>query len=225
MVKYIIFDAGAVINITENCLVSMLRDLSKVFQGEFIITPEVEYETIEHPMKIKRFEWGAVRIKSLLEEEILKPLAEEELVSEKELNEKTNKVMQLANTAFSVNGKPIHLIERGESECLALSMLLAEKNIESVVAIDERTARMLCENPDYLKKLMSNKLETNVEMDEEKLKNFEKVKVIRSAELCYMAFKKGLINGDRKKLEAMLYALKFGGCSISEKEIQAISRM
>ena len=67
MTKYLIFDSGSVINMTENCLLSVFRDLNKVFQGEFIITDEVKYETIDHPLKIKKFGWGAIRIQSLLD--------------------------------------------------------------------------------------------------------------------------------------------------------------
>ena len=58
------------------------------------------------------------------------------------------------------------------------------------------------------------------------LKNLEKIKVIRSTELMYIAYKKGLIDvADKRVLEAILFALKYGGCSISEKEIQIIKNL
>lgn len=225
MAKYLIFDSGGIINITQNCLVSMFRDLNKVFQGEFLITPEVKYETIDRPLGIRRFEWGAIRIQSLVDEEILRMFDEEELVDSKELKLKTNEVMDSANNALFVDGKPVHLIERGEAECMALSLLLAKKGIDNAVVIDERTARMLCEDPDKLEKIMESKLRAEIKIDYEKLKQFQKIKVLRSTEMVYMAFKKGLIDSDRRKLEAILYAIKFGGCSVSEKEVQIMKKL
>ena len=222
--KYLIFDSGSIINITQNCLVSMFRDLNKVFQGEFLMTPEVMYETIEHPLRIKKFEWGAIRIQSLLDEEILKPFQDEEICSYKELKEKAREVMNLANNCFFSEGRPIHMIEAGEAECMALSLILAKKGIDSAVVIDERTARMLCENIENLHELMESKLETKLELKKENLGVFQGIKVLRSTELIYMAFKRGLIDSDRKKLEAMLYALKFGGCSVSEKEVEFMKK-
>jgi len=224
MQKYLILDSGSIINFTQNCLVSMFRDLDKVFQGEFLVTPEVMYETTEHPLKIKRFEWGAIRIQSLIDEEILRPFLDEEVCSYKELKDKTQEVLSLVNNSLFADGKPIHLIEGGEAECLALSLILTKKGVPNAVVIDERTARMVCENTDNLHELMESKLETKLEIKKENLKVFENINVLRSTELVYMAFKKGLIDSDRRKLEAILYALKFGGCSVSEKEVEFMKK-
>ena len=225
MTKYLIFDSGVLINLAQSCLLSVFRELKEKFHGEFIIPPAVKYETIDHPLKIKRFGWGAMRIQALLDDEVIKLPETINLVTGDELNKKTEEVMNNANGSFLAAGKEIHIIERGESECLALSLLLNERKIDNAVVIDERTARMLCENPEMLKELMSEKLETKVELMSEKLEQFKKINVLRSPELIYIAHKDGLIDSDIKKFEAMLYALKFGGCSISEKEIQAIKKM
>ncbi len=224
MAKYLIFDSGSIINITQNCLVSMFRDLGTAFQGEFLVTPAVIYETTEHPMKIKRFEWGAIRIQNLIDEELIRPFQDEEICSYKDLKTKTQEVLNLVNNALFSEGKAVHLIEAGEAECLALSIILAKKGIESAVVIDERTARMVCENPENLREIMESKLETKIEMKKENFKIFQDIKVLRSTEMVYMAFKKGIIDTDKKKLEAMLYALKFGGCSVSEKEIEFMKK-
>jgi hypothetical protein len=196
-----------------------------MFQGEFIITDSVRYEIIEHPMKIRRFGWGAIRIQGLLEEEIIKMAEDEEVVAEKELDAKTREVMNLANNSFFSDGKPIHLIERGEAEAMALSLILNKRGITNAVVIDERTARMMCENPEMLRALMESKLHAKLTMKAENLREFQKIKVLRSTELVYMAYEKKLIEQDPSELEAMLYALKFGGCSISEKEVQMMKRM
>ena len=166
----------------------------------------------------------ALRIQQLLEEGIIK-LADEEAVSREELNKKTQEVISIANNSFFSEGKPIHLIEKGESEVLALSLILSEKNIENASAIDERTARMLCENPESLRKLMESKLHTKLTANQKNLKIFSGIKIIRSTELMYIANKNKLLDGDKRTIEAVLYALKFGGCSITEKEVEMMKRM
>ncbi len=219
MTKYLIFDSGALINMAENCLISVLRSLQVVFQGEFILTPSVVYETIERPLRIKRFEWGAMRIQGLVDEGVVKDYQVEDLVTPEELKKRTQEIMNKGNNCLFAGNKPIHLIEEGESETMALASLLNDKGIDCMAVIDERTARMMCESPKSLKELMQNKLAIRLEMKEENFKEFQNIKVMRSAELAYMAFKKKLINNDKRYLEAILYAIKFGGCSISEKEI------
>jgi hypothetical protein len=59
------------------------------------------------------------------------------------------------------------------------------------------------------------------------MKIFSKFKFIRSSELVYVAYKKGIINlGNNKKvLEALLYATKFKGSSISFEEINELKRL
>ncbi len=223
--KYLLFDSGALINFTINGLIDVFRGLRDSFEGEFIILNEIKYETIDHPLKIKRFEWGALRVKNLLDDEVIKLAENERLADPKQLFERTRKVMEKANSCISSGGEAIHLIDKAEAECLALSGILTEKGIENAVVIDERTARMLCENPDNLKKLMEKKLETPLKIDKKIIRDFLKIKVLRSTELAYIAHKKGLLDGEKLTMEAVLYALKFGGCSISEKEVQMMKNL
>ena len=76
-----------------------------------------------------------------------------------------------------------------------------------------------------LKELMESKLETKIELNEKNTEKFNGIKVIRSTELMYLANKNRLMDGGRKALEAILYALKFGGCSISEKEVEIMKNL
>lgn len=225
MTRYLIFDTGSLINITQNGLIEQFRQLAKIFQGEFLVTPDVIYEAIDHPLKIKRFEWGALRIKQLLEEGVIKSLETEDIVSLKELEKKKENVMQTANNALYSGGKAITLIERGEAECLALSILLDNRGIENMVVIDERTARMICESPANLKLLMEQKLKIKLKANQDNMNYFKKIKVLRSTELMYISDKKGLLDGDSRTLEAVLYALKYGGCSISEREVEIMKKL
>jgi len=221
--KYILFDSSTIINMVSNGLSETLTNLKKEFKGEFIITPEVVYESIEHPKKIQRFEWGAIRIEELVIQGTLKEASK--FFDLEELKRETQKVMELSNNTIFSEGRPIHMIEEGEAETIALSIILTRKGIENVVAMDERTGRMLCENPDNLRKIFEQKLHMPIELKEENASYFEDVRVIRSTELTYLAIKKHILNiEDKDGLEAVLFALKYGGTSITEREIQIMSK-
>jgi len=222
MKKYIIFDSGPLINFAMNGLLPLLRKIKKEFSGEFIITQDVKKEIIDRPQTIKRFQLEALQLKALLDEGIFKfpELSKEQ---QKELKRLTNDLMNLANSTYSAKGKNLQLIDKGEATTLALSIIL--KKTPNVIAIDERTARMICENPENLRKLLEKKLHTKVNAKEKNYAFFEGFKIIRSTELVYLAHKKGLFDlKDPKALEAMLYAVKFKGTSVSENEIEEIKQ-
>lgn len=220
--KNLIFDAGPIINFAMNGLLPVLEKLKKEFNGEFLITKEVKYEIIEHPLMIKRYELEALQIKDLFERKIIKHAD----ITNKQVDELRNKreqIMAIANSLFNANGKDIHLLDKGECATLALSLILKENN---AIVIDERTTRMLCENPENLRKLMGKKLHTPIKAKKENYDFFKKFKIIRSTELAYIAYKKKLLDiKDNKLLEAMLYGLKLRGCSISEEEINELKRL
>jgi hypothetical protein len=66
----------------------------------------------------------------------------------------------------------------------------------------------------------------NVNMSSQNQKYFKWYKIIRSTELIYVAYKKGLIKiKDKNILDALLYALKFKGCAISNEEISQIKKL
>jgi len=220
--KAIVFDSGILINFSMNGLLELLGELKKVFKGKFLITEYVEYETIKRPLNIKKFELGALTIKKLLDDGIVE-YPESIGIKGSEIKEKIGEILDLSNHAFFTKGKDLHLIDKGEASCLVLSELLNQKGIKNVIAIDERTTRMLCEKPENLQKLLETKLHTKVIMKKENLPFFKRFKFIRSAELVYIAYKRGLVNlKNGKVLEALLYAVKYKGCSISKEEIEEI---
>lgn len=222
--KYLIFDSGALINFASNSLLSILEKLKKSFPGEFLITETVKYETIEHPINVKRFEWGALRIQQLLNNKTIR-LAEE-VVDKETLKNKTDHIIESANNSFFAKGRSLHLLDRGESECIALYQILKEQNHSCAIVIDERTARVLCEKPKNMQKLFEKKLHTKIRIDEGRIRELKDCRIIRSTELAYLAYKKGfIIKTNKKTLEAVIYALKFGGSSISEKEAITYSKM
>ncbi len=221
--KAIVFDTGTLITFSMNCLLDILRDLKKQFNGKFIITDNVKYEMITRPMNIKKYKLGALRLKALYDEKIVEgPTCFG--INQDEINKQTKDFLKLANSVFYKDKNPIHLIDQGEAQCLALSSILSEKGIKNVIAIDERTTRMLCERPENLRKLMEKKLHTKIisKSIDKKLKKF---KFIRSSELVFVAYKKGLVKKDAEILDAMLYGVKFKGCAISGDEIKIMEKI
>lgn len=221
--RILIFDASTLITLSMNGLIDILEELKKNFSGKFIITKEVKYETFERPVKIKRFELSALRVKDLIDKKILEN-PQSIGISDETIKKKADEILNFLNNTFFARGKFMHVIDRGEASCLALSLLLSEKRIENVVAMDERTGRMIGEKPGNLEKLFEKKLHTGVKMKRKPdfLKN---IKYIRSSELVYIAYKKGLIKLKNGVLDALLWAVKFKGCSISKQEIERIKKL
>jgi len=220
--KILIFDSGSLISLSINGLLEELKKLKKIFNGEFIITKEVKKEVVDNPIKIKMYELEALKIQNLIDEGCLN-MPDKIGITDKEITNLMFKLMNFANTMFIGNRNEIQLIQQGETSCLALSKILNEKKIKNVLVVDERTTRMLVEKPENLKELLEKKMHTNVKLKESNFKEFNGFKIIRSTELIYIAYKKGLINLRGKEvLDALLYALKFKGCAISSEEIEEI---
>ncbi len=219
--KHLIFDSGPLINFAMNGSLHILERLKQNFKGDFLITKEVRKEIIDKPSTIKRFKLESLQLKALYDKKIIK-LANLNKNQINELREKRNKFMSIANSTFKTKKKDLHLIDKGECAVLALSKIIKSPYI----VIDERTTRMLCENPENLRKLLQKKLHTSITANKDNYSYFKNFKIIRSTELAYLAFKKKLFNLKYPEtLEALLYGLKYNGCSISEQEVKQIARM
>ena len=225
MNQVIIFDASTLISFSMAGLLPELEELKKIFKGKFIISQAVKEEAIDRPMKIQRFQLEAIKIKALLDEKILElPIALG--LDDKIIREKTNEILDLANTTIYGADKDIHLIDLGEASALAISKMLNDKKIKNVIAIDERTTRSLAETPNELKKYLEGKLHAKMTVKQEKIDFFKQFRFIRSTELIYVAYKKGLLRlKGTENLSAVLYALKYKGCAISGREIQEIKNL
>jgi hypothetical protein len=207
MTKALIFDSGAIINLSMNGLLYILEELKKDFEGRFIITEEVKYEVIDRPIKV------------------LEP-PESLGISNSEIQRETKNLLEIANHTISSNGRWVEVVSGAEMSCLALNSILQKKGIECIIAIDERTTRILSEKPENLKKIMSDKLHMNISLAEGNLEKLSNFKFIRSSEIGYVAFKKNLLHlKDKKALEAVLYATKFKGSSISFDEINELKNL
>ncbi|MFH1889854.1 MAG: hypothetical protein ABIJ58_03185, partial [Nanoarchaeota archaeon] len=145
--KAIIFDSGALISFSMNGITDILRDLKKIFGGKFLITAQIKEEIIDRPLKIKRFQLEALKLNQLLNEKVLE-LPGSMGIEDGEISKMTQEILDFANSAFSANGKDLHIMDLGEASGLALSRILREKNIKNVMVIDERTTRVLAEKPE-----------------------------------------------------------------------------
>lgn len=223
--KAIIFDSGTLISFSMNGLLGELSELKKFFDGKFIITADVKREVIDKPLTIKKFELEALRIKEMLDEKILE-MPSSLGINEKILNDETEKIKRIANETLSTRGENVHLIDSGEASCVAMGVLLNRNKVENVIAIDERTMRLLCERPGNLKDIMEKKLHTKIIEKKDNYRFFKGLKFIRSIELIYVAYKKGVVKMKGKDvLDALLYALKFKGASITDEEISEIKKI
>ncbi len=223
--KALIFDAGTLINLSMNGLLYLLEKLKKKCNCKFLITKDVKYEVVDRPIGIYRFELGALRVQNLIDTGVIE-LPSSTGISDEKINKKVKEMMEIANHAVEVGGKWVKIVSEGEISCLALSSELEEQGIETLIAIDERTTRMLSESPENMERTMSEKMHHKVNVNEEKLKAFSKFRFIRSPEIVFAAYKRGLVELEGKKvLEALLYATKFKGASISFEEIDILKKL
>lgn len=223
--KAIIFDSGTLISFSMNGVTDILEKLKGIFHGKFIITNDVKKEIIDRPMQIKKFSLEALKLKHLLDIKVLEMPSSVGL-NDNDVAKKTNEVLNMANSTYRDKKRDIHIIDLGESSCLAVSKMLSEKGVSNVIAVDERTTRMLGESPENLGELLEKRLHVKISPNRNDYTFFKGFRFIRSAELVYVAYKRGLVNlknGD--VLDALLYAMKFKGCAISGEEINEIKKM
>jgi hypothetical protein len=206
-------------------LVPELRELKKIFNGKFIITNEVKQELIDKPINTKRFELEAMKVQNLIDDKIIE-MPESIGIKDSEIKKEADYIMNIANNLFTTKRGPVKLIHFGETSCLALSKILNQKKMENIIAVDERTTRLLSEKPENLKKLMEARLHSSINAKEENYKFFKEFKFIRSTELIYVSYKKKIVRFKKGPvLDALLYALKFKGAAISGEEIQEIKKI
>jgi hypothetical protein len=229
--KSIVFDTSTVISLVTNNLLWVTAKLKEQFNGHFVIPKSVEHELIGHPLKTRRFKLEAIVINDYVEEGIFK------LHSSAAIKETTHKLLSLANNIFIAKNNPIRILQQGEVEAIALALHLKS----DALAVDERTLRLLIENPEKNHKILERKMHTKIIVNKENLNEFQRltkgIKILRSTELVTVAYDMGLLNKyiTAKKqlhrelrkplLEGALWGLKLHGCSISESEINDILKL
>jgi predicted nucleic acid-binding protein len=222
--KYLIFDAGPIISLTMNGMLELIEKLKENFEGKFILTPQVKREVIDRPLKIKKYKLEALQVQGLIDKGILTMATE--IVSPNTLEKKTKKVLKEINTVLRATHtkEKIKIIHEGEASCIAFSHLC---KCENLIVIDERTTRMLTEAPEQLEQLMEKKLRMPLDANLKPVEYLAGEKYIRSSELAYIAYQKGLlpIKKNKEALDALLYGLKFKGTAIASSEIEEMKKL
>lgn len=223
--KALIFDSGTLINLSMNGLLYIIDALKNTTDVKFLITEQVKFETVDRPSGIPRFELGALRIKQMISQGTLQMPGSLNIPQES-IDLTTKEFMEIANHTVEARGKWIQIVSDAEMSCLALSKELTEKGIENMIAVDERTTRLLAEKPENLQKLMSERHHFPVQLERNNFQEFKKFRFIRSTELVYVAYKKGALHlKDPKALEAALYATKYKGAAVSFDEINVLKKL
>jgi len=204
-------------------MLAELTPLNELFDGRFCITQDVERELITKPLLTKRFEFEALQVLSLVEQGVLKVVKS---VNSKNLDD-------LSNNIFYCRNHPMRILHAGE-----LSSLQYAVDSNASLVIDERTTRVMVEDPLIMSKILRRKLHCGVRIDQNNLKKFslavKGVKIIRSAEVAAVAYMAGLLNKFKTKsipnssyrlIDGIIWGVKLNGCSITEREIKELIRM
>ena len=209
----IVVDSSSIISLAVNCL-SPLMDRLGV---EFVVTPKVYDEIVSKPSDSRRFALESMRIRRLI--------TAGAITVRGPTTDLQSRILSAANRVYRIRGRELKIIHQAEAEALALA---AEIKAEALM-IDERTTRLLMEDPHELRELLSHRNKADVVLDEPSLDRLcgllPDVPVIRSAELAAVAYEKGFLTRmhgveDKSVLEAALAALKFSGCAITWDEIE-----
>lgn len=220
---YVLCDSSSLISFTGSCLEGILYFLHEKNKVRFMVPQSVVGESVNRPlsMKSKKYAYSALRIKDLIDDGVVE-------VTDVDVMDETRRMMKVANSMFFARGRPVHLIDLGETEMLAAAHELQVPNL----LMDERTTRMLIEGPDMLKKHLAKELRVNIMVNKGNLQGFtdfvQGMSVIRSCDAAVVAYENGFFKGFQKMekdaAEAALYKIKFSGCSISFDEIAEYSR-
>ncbi len=227
--KSLIFDSGPVISLTLNNLLWTLSPLKKHFGGSFIIPEGVKYELIDSPLSSKKFKLEALQVLREIYSGTF------DLVKSENIRYLSHRIMNLANHTFKAYDSDIAIVHIGEMDVLAAAKILKSK----AVVIDERTTRLLIEDPILIARHLQSKLHTHISIDEDNIRLLKRelsgVKVIRSVELMSLAYEFHILdkliipqeqnvyrNLKSTLLDAVLWSLKLGGCAVSDEEIDKL---
>ncbi len=212
--KTVVCDSSSLISLSESCNLGVLAFLKGKFGADFAIPPSVEKEIVERPSRVGRFTYSAARLHHLLNSGVLRVADPLTLASDAE------GILSSANSLFSAE-VPLRIIQRGEAECMALLSPLKAR----ALLIDEKTTRLLLEDPKKLLSLMRAE-HGAVKADETALGAFKRkypFTALRSTELVSFAAQNGFFDDfapDANEIfHASVYALRYAGCAISQKEI------
>ncbi len=226
-VKIMVFDAGPIISLTTNNLLGLLTSLKEKYKGRFYISEGIKRELIEMPLATKKFKFEALQVLRCINFGVL------EVFNSEEMRRMAIHLLDLANRCFMAKGNLIQIVHFAEMSGLAVALI----NDAEAFVVDERSTRLLIEDPDRLRRILEDRLHTKIKVDKAKLNEFRNIckgiKLIRSVELVTVAYEIGLLDKyvvnipepRRTLLEAVLWGVKLNGCTVSEREIEEVIKM
>jgi len=229
--RCIVFDTSTIISIATNNLLYIMKPLKKLYGGSFCMPAGVKKEIIDRPLDSKKFKLEAIQV--------LSEVMEGTLSLKVEPKEEVQRLMDLANSIFKAHDNYVKIIHWGEAAVL----VLAKMDGADAVAIDERTTRVLIEDPSAIARILGSKMHTKITINKKNMKEFQDyikgMEVIRSIELGVIAYEAGLldryvikeasmvaqIKPRRDLLDGLLWGLKLRGASVTSKEIDDILKI
>ena len=225
-VKALFFDSGPIITLIMSRMCFILPKLKEVYGGKFYITPAVKHELVDRPLEIKKYQFEALQVLRLIRTGVLE-------VYEDVPKTKVKEYFKLANKSFYLDKKSVDLIQEGEIQSLVCAQ---EINADGIV-MDERTLRMFIEEDEVMVQLLEKRFNKTLISHKNNIHKFKEkvsgIKILRSIELVSVAFQKGLFDvyipnmedGKKKLAEAILWTVKFNGCSASNEEVELIKEL
>ena len=217
--RTIVVDSSSIITISDNCMIKVVRNLAQISGIKFVLPESVYEESVVRPLSIKRYELNAVRIKDAVQDGYISVVRTTQSVARA-----MDEIGEASDRICTAGGKALKLIQRGETEALALANELGVKT----VLVDERTTRMLVEEPQNMHGVLERRHERKIVINPDAAHRFmgmfENFKIVRSVELIALAYESGAfgeeLHKSREALEASLWAAKYAGCAVSEDEIR-----
>lgn len=225
--KSLIFDAGPIISLTTNNLLGLLNTLKQKYDGKFYISEIVKKELVDKPLASKKYKFEALQVLRALENSVIEVYRDNRVIG------LTDRILELSNQSYKAYGHFINIIHYAEAQSLATALHL---NSDALV-VDERTIRLLVENPKACQEVLKKTLHTTIEVNEENIFRIQdmakNVKIIRSVELVIVAYEMGLLkkyilnipNAKRTLLESILWGVKLNGCAVTRREIEQIIKL
>lgn len=222
--KSIVFDAGPVISLTTNNLLWVLDDLKERFKGDFYIPPAVKSELVDKPLGSKKFKFEALQVSFRIKKAVLN------VVETPQIKALAEELLELANHTFKARGNWIKIVHYAEMEVLAAAIVLNA----SAVVIDERTTKLLVEDPQEIANMFGRMVGSKIVINHKNLDRIMKwtksIKVLRSVELVLVAYEKGILDkylldeadGRKTLVESLLWGVKLHGCALSRKELNQL---
>ena len=213
-----VIDSGTMISLSSTCLMNIFKNFVRHNHIDLMVSSAVARESVWRPITNKRFALNAARIKHAFNDNVVNVVE-----STSDVRKIEGEILAITNTCFSTKFGPVKIIQQGEAEALALAKVHGAK----ALFVDERTTRSLIEDPSRLKQVIQKKQHTGIEANTERIKEFRAMfsdlKIFRSVDLIAYAYEQDLFGNEldhgKLELEAALYAAKFAGCAVSEKEI------